>query len=189
MKATLENSNRLNRREAIKRASLFLGAALSASTITASLNAQSKKAVGGTGNLSEAQFGLVESITDRVLPRTDTPGALDVEVPAFIDILFGDYMEPDQKETFRRGLSAVNKASRQANKMPFVELASVEQDEVLKGIAESDKEFFRLARTLIITGYFTSEEVMKNVLNYDFIPGMWKGCLPISETGNVVWAH
>lgn len=30
---------------------------------------------------------------------------------------------------------------------------------------------------------------MKNVLNYDFIPGMWKGCVDVSEVGNKVWAE
>ena len=179
----------MNRREALKRAGLFLGAALSASTMSGTLHAQAKAASGGGGNLGKARLSLVEAIAERILPKTDTPGALDAGVPAFIDVMCGDYLTGDERRTLFKGLTAVNTASREAHKKSFMKLSASQQDEVLRGIAESDQAFFRKMRELTISGYFTSELVMKNVLNYDFIPGMWKGCVDISEVGNVVWAH
>lgn len=185
----------MNRREAIKRAGLLLGTAISASTMTGVLNAQTKSrgAKGKPNHLSRAQFGLAGAIADRILPKTDTPGALDVGVSEFIDLMYGEYLTSAERKTFTRGLSEVNKASRKAHKKPFSDLSSMQQDGVLKGIAKSSEEkeatFFHKIRELTLTGYFTSESVMKNVLNYDVIPGIYKGCVPISETGNVSWAH
>ena len=181
----------INRREALKRAGLFLGATLSASTMSGVLQAQPKGRASKSKpkNLSRTEYGLVEAIADRILPKTDTPGAVDVGVPELIDILYGDYMTEGEKKTLTQGLSAVNKASRKAEKTPFAKLDGGKKDAVLRGIAESDSEFFKQIRELTISGYFTSEPVMKNVLNYDFIPGTWQGCVDVSEVGNVVWAH
>lgn len=176
----------MNRREAIKRAGFLLGVTLSTPMITATLNAQSTP---GTGALKRGQLRAVSAIADRILPKTDTPGALDVGVPDLIDTLYKSYLTKDEQRTFRRGLTAVNKAAQAAHDKNFVQLEGSQQDSVLKGISESDQPFFRKMREMTISGYFTSEEVMKNVLNYDFIPGMWKGCVDIDEVGNRVWAH
>ena len=181
----------MNRREALKRAGLFLGVAVSASTMTGVLHAQSRgaRSKSKAKNLSRVQFGIVEAIADRILPKTDTPGALDVGVPEWIDLMYREFLTDDEKVTFEKGLGGVNRASRKAHKSTFVKLEGDQQDEILMGLAESESAFFKKARELTISGYFTSETVMKTVLNYDFIPGMWQGCVPISEVGNKVWAH
>ena len=176
----------MNRREAIKRAGFLLGVSLTTPMITATLNAQSTP---GTGALKRGQLRIVSAIADRILPKTDTPGALDVGVPELIDTLFKSYLTQDEQKTFTKGLTAVNQAARKAHDKAFVQLDGSQQDSVLKGIADSDKPFFRKMREMTISGYFTSEEVMKNVLNYDFIPGMWKACIDIDEVGNRAWAH
>src|SRR6185436_14715075 len=38
------------------------------------------------GGLTEAQLALINAIADTLIPRTDTPGAVDVNVAAFIDV-------------------------------------------------------------------------------------------------------
>ncbi|MBT5814188.1 MAG: gluconate 2-dehydrogenase subunit 3 family protein, partial [Opitutales bacterium] len=140
-------------------------------------------------NLSRGQYGVVEAISDRILPKTDTPGALDVGVPEWIDLMYGEFLTDEEKTVFSKGITGLNRTSRKAHKSIFAKLTGDQQDEVLMGLDESDSTFFKKARELTITGYFTSEKVMKEVLNYDFIPGMWEGCVPISEVGNKVWAH
>ncbi|MGY8695145.1 MAG: hypothetical protein ACKVGW_13245, partial [Verrucomicrobiia bacterium] len=58
----------MNRREALKRAGLFLGVAVSASTMTGVLHAQSRgaRSKSKAKNLSRVQFGIVEAIADRI---------------------------------------------------------------------------------------------------------------------------
>ncbi|MEY4608892.1 MAG: hypothetical protein RL625_1109, partial [Gemmatimonadota bacterium] len=51
---------------------------------------------------------LVRTIADGILPRTDTPGALDVGVPAFVEIIAGEWMEPKDRDAFRAGLAALD---------------------------------------------------------------------------------
>ena len=88
METTTEKS--LTRRDALKRAAVFLGVAISPSILNGVLRAQLAAAAPAKPRfLSASQFGTVTTIAERILPRTDTPGALDVGVPAFIDLMFG----------------------------------------------------------------------------------------------------
>ena len=46
--------------------------------------------------LTEAQLALVGAIADTILPRTDTPSATDVGVPAFVDVVVSEnYTDAD----------------------------------------------------------------------------------------------
>ena len=43
-----------------------------------------------SSGLSDAQLALVGAIADTILPRTDTPSATDVGVPAFVDVIVSE---------------------------------------------------------------------------------------------------
>ena len=90
----------MNRREALKRTGLLFGAtALSASSISGALHAQSQAAAPGSSlkNFSAVEADTLRAVVDRILPKTDTPGALDVGVPEYIDVMYGEYMTPEEK--------------------------------------------------------------------------------------------
>src|SRR6185436_5462094 len=88
----------MTRREAIKRATLVLGMALSPSILAGVMHAQ--PASTGTSEkpryLNARQFETAAAIAERIIPKTETPGALDVGVPVFIDLMYGEYMTPDE---------------------------------------------------------------------------------------------
>ena len=69
----------MNRREAIKRSVLFLGVAISPSVLTGVMAAQpaARTATGTPAYLTPKDFEAAGAIAERILPRTDTPGALD----------------------------------------------------------------------------------------------------------------
>jgi gluconate 2-dehydrogenase gamma chain len=183
----------ITRREAIKRASLMLGAAISPSLLNGVLHAQPSAGRRGAkpAFLDAKQFALAGAIAERILPRTDTPGAADVGVPAFIDLMYGRYMTDEEKRVFEQGLAAIDSVSASQHRHAFVELPAAQQDDVLRTIAEAsqakEKTFFHLIREVTLLGYFTSEPVGKNVLHYDPIPGRFDGCIPLSEVGNKAW--
>lgn len=185
----------LSRREALKRTALLLGAALTPSILAGALRAQ-VPAAGTSGKpvyLTAVQFATAAAAAERILPRTDTPGAADVGVPAFIDLMVGEYMTPAEKKTFLAGLTEVETASAQAHRKAFPQLAAAEQDALLKRIATAaqgkEGTFFHLLREVTLAGYFTSETVGKTVTHYDPIPGPFQGCIPISQVGNVAWTR
>ncbi len=184
----------MNRREAIRRTALLLGTAVSASTITGVMHAQTarKGARWKPSHLKGAQASTAGAFAERILPKTDTPGALDAGVPEFIDIMYGKYMSEEEKSVFVKGLNGVNRASRKAHDKPFRQLTAEQQDGIVKALVDASgdqKKFYQKIREVTLTGYFTSEVVGKEVLHYDPIPGMYQGCVPISELGNRAWTE
>ncbi|MBI5770372.1 MAG: gluconate 2-dehydrogenase subunit 3 family protein [Verrucomicrobia bacterium] len=183
----------LTRREALQRAALVLGAALSPSLLDGVLHAQ-PAAVGATPRfLTAQQHATISALAERILPRTDTPGALDAGVPAFVDRMFGEFMPAEEKERLTRGVVAIDTAAVRAHQKPFARLAAAQQDAVLQAAADAagddPKSFFHQLKELTIVGYFTAELVGKNVTHYLPIPGPFRGCVPIAETGNVAWTR
>ena len=61
----------------------------------------------------------VTAMADQILPKTDTPGALDVGVPAFIDRMLAGYYTDKERGIIRGGLVAVaTDAAELRGKMP-----------------------------------------------------------------------
>lgn len=178
----------ISRREAIRRAALLAGIVLSPEWLSVvDLAVPSAQA----SSLTPAQGALVSAIADRILPRTDTPGAVDAGVPAFIDLLYGQFITDGERQMFTSGLAEVEAAAKSTNGAAFPTLTAERQDALLRGIARAEESreqgFFRLIRSATILGYFTSEQVGKNVLNYDPVPGRYEGCIPIEQVGRRNW--
>ena len=178
----------ISRREAIRRAALLAGVALSPAWLGLVDRA---RAAAQTAYLSPAHIGVAGAIADRILPRTDTPGAIDVGVPAFIDLLYGEFMTPAERQMLTSGLDQVEAAGKAAGSATFRALAAERQDGVLREIARAeegrDQGFFRLIRSATILGYFTSEQVGRNVLHYEPVPGRYEACIPIDQVGRRNW--
>ena len=180
----------MTRRAALKRAALFLGVALTPSLIANVLQAAATPGAKAVF-LSPAQLDLVTAIAERILPLTDTPGATDVGVPAFVDLMLGKYSTESERQVFTAGLDEVNAASLASHAQSFVKISAAQQDAILMKIAvasqKKEKTFFHQIKELTVVGYFTSEIVGRTVLHYDPVPGRFQGCVPISEVGNVLW--
>lgn len=183
-------SFRMNRRDAIKRTALMLGVALSSSSIQSAL---ARPEVGaGARYLTSQEYETMDALSEVILPRSDSPGARDVAVAAFADVTCGKFMSDSEAELFRSGLAAFEKASVDATGARFAKLAVEKQSEFFgeycKNVSGVKKRFVRKVRELSLLGYFTSEEVAKNVLQYDPIPGDYVGCVSW-ETGAANWSY
>ncbi len=189
-KATADQSNAalISRREAIRRAALLAGVALSPEWLSFVGRAQTPAA---KTYLTAAQGPLVSAAAERILPRTDTPGAIDVGVPAFIDRFYGEFMSPADRKLLVSALDEIERAAKTAHCTSFAALTAAQQDAVLRSIATAqqgrDPSSFGVLKSVTVLGYFTSEQVGKNVLHYDPVPGAYDGCVPIDQVGRRSW--
>lgn len=178
----------ISRREAIRRAALLAGVVVSSEWLTA---VDQARAPARGSHLTPAQSAIAVAVADRIIPRTDTPGAADVGVLAFIDLLYGEFMTPAERQMLTDGLNEVEAAGKAAHGGPFSTLAADRQDAVLRTIARAEEGraqgFFRLIRSATVVGYFTSEQVGRNVLHFDPVPGRYEGCIPIDQVGRRNW--
>lgn len=137
----------MDRREALKSIGLFLGTALSSSTLAGALSGERFAAAGGTWTpqlLSSAQAETVATIADLIIPATDTPGARGAGVHEFVDLMLAEWMTPAERDHFLEGLSDVDRLARRRYRSDFVECSEEEQVELLtrlekKALKEQEK--------------------------------------------------
>ncbi|WMN11317.1 gluconate 2-dehydrogenase subunit 3 family protein [Marivirga salinae] len=182
----------MNRREAIKKTGLALGfAATSPLLMHLIQSCESKKPLGWKPQFfDEKQALLVAALANQILPKTDTPGALDVGVDVFVDKMVAEvYSEKEQKQ-FLKGLEEIEKNSESKNGKIFTDLESKVQYDFLYGLENEvkhlsfdsdpkEKPFFLMLKELVLLGYFTSEEIMTKHLDYQPVPGQLLGCEPM----------
>lgn len=184
----------MTRREALKHTALLLGAALSRSTLVCAQTPGAHAPDARPRSLSVPHFAAIAALAECLLPRTDTPGASDAGVPAFVDTFYGGFMTSAEKNLFVGGLDRLDDASRSGHGRDYAVLPSSAQADLLRALAlptatENDRAFLRLARGLVLSGYFTSERVGTDVLNYDPVPGVWESCIPVERVHNTAWTE
>jgi hypothetical protein len=141
--------------------------------------------IGVADGLSNAQLALVGGIADTILPRTDSPSATDVKVPAFVNVMVADNYSDTERTSFVAGLDAIVAHVKARGSGAFSELdaagrgAAVESIEAITDRrSEPARTYWRL-KDLVVYGYFTSEPVMKGVLKNEVMPGRFEGAAPM----------
>ena len=108
-------------------------------------------------------------MAEQIIPRTDTPGAVDAGVPGFIDRMLAGYYQDKERNVVRAGLTQVATDAAGRGK-PFAAAGirrSGRADEDLRpgavrpdppqcGPANASPHFFRMIKELTIIGYCMS---------------------------------
>ena len=141
----------------------------------------------GAGVLDAHQRETVATITELILPTTDTPGARAAQVHDFIDLLLAEWAPDEERAHFLAGLADVDARARAATGTDFIGATEAQRVELLKALdAErpTDAEpkpgtpppFFQMMKFLTVYGYCTSEVGATTALHYEAIPGSFDPC-------------
>ncbi len=87
-------------------------------------------------------------------------------------------------EAAARAMAPRVKEANEEEKKRFARMTSQEMSTGVTYQRTNHEPFFKLLKEMTIVGYFTSEKVGEEVLNYDPIPGMDIPCLDMSEVPN-----
>jgi glucoside 3-dehydrogenase (cytochrome c) hitch-hiker subunit len=133
------------------------------------------------------QSALVAAVADAIIPRTDTPGATDVGVPAFIDVIVAEYYGEDERAAFLAGLDAIDSRAKATGGASFVDMMPEARTVLMDSLdvppdrqAPEARGWARL-KELTVHGYFTSERVQKDVLKTVIMPGRFDGNAPMKR--------
>lgn len=181
----------MNRREALEQTSWILKTAIFTPTILSVLQGCKEKEFNARNLLvlNKDQDALVKIIADTIIPKTQTPGASDVNVNQFFDLLLNDVFEKEVTQQFLEGLAQFDEDCRSKNGKNFIELSDTERFSYLDKLDREvmGKEYaetvpfyytFKHLTTLI---YFSTEEGVKQNLNYIPIPGPYQGNIEYKE--------
>ena len=202
----------MKRREAIKNLGLSLGFVVSTPTVLSLLHSCKNTVEPWVPTFLNIEEGLVlQSLVDVILPKTDSPGALDVNVPQFIDAFVNETFEIEDKKHLKTEFSLLinsikTKYNKNINEVTLknyddllasyfkinddklsnwetqIEAYKVTENPTTNGF-ESALQFDILnnIRSMSVFAYKSSEMVGENVLAYDPIPGVYIPCGDLNE--------
>lgn len=181
----------MNRRDALKAATVAVGGVLAASTGVLVACATERPAP-PPRVLSADDQALVAEIADTLLPTTAaSPGARLAGVGPAINVLLTDCYATAAQRRVVRGLAEFRATCRARGGGAFASLAPNDREGLLREIdAEAQRvgeaHYFGLVRELALRAYFSSEVGMTQALRYVPIPARWTGCVPLAP-GQPAW--
>lgn len=204
----------MKRRKAIQSLSAVLGYTLTPGTVTGLLvSCETKKneALWKPMFFEQKNADLIAKLGEAFLPRTHTPGAMDVGAHVFIDVFMGKVSGPEDRELLKKGVKALRSKFEKITKKSLSDGDSTDYSNVLdtlygipkdkmlaigqllnEGVPEGKEEketfytysFLRMFKKLLMMGYYASEEIGENVLSYLPVPGHYEGCIPVESVGH-----
>ncbi|MCC6392439.1 MAG: gluconate 2-dehydrogenase subunit 3 family protein [Bryobacterales bacterium] len=140
---------------------------------------------------TESEFETVKSLADLIIPRTDTPGAVDAAAPFYIDYVVNSNEE--WKRQFRDGLAWLDRQSSSKYGKRFHDLEEAQQTALVTPLAAAadkikppldvprsqkaratrrrkevplEAQFFKAFKSMTADGYFTSKAGLVDTLGY-----------------------
>lgn len=140
--------------------------------------------------MSDDQRTLTAAVSERIIPTTDTPGAIAAGVPAFIEMMLSEWYWEDERKMVMGGLTAMDTLAKATYGKPFSGATTVQQDAILtlamdKQLAGAPADSFEHLRQLVIFGYYSSEIGCTIERVYLPVPGRYDGAYPYSEVNRV----
>lgn len=160
-----------------------LAVPLSSSLLTACSEAKKVEASNySLAYFSETDFTSLQQILDVMIPKTDSPSALDVGVDQIIDNMVGLVYSPDQQKEFSEKFGALKSYASQPNLESYKTLmASEEEKDALAKAGLLD------VKQQAVAYYYSTEEIGKNYLNYLPVPGEYEPCISVESVGGKAW--
>jgi hypothetical protein len=193
----MHQGDKMDRRTLLKRIALAAGAAYwSGETLAVQLakSAASRSDDGARPQaFPAAHKATLAALCELIIPKTDTPGAIEAGVPAFVADMYAHWMVAAERKTLGDGLAQLESAAKAAHGRAFAACSPAEQGALLAParkaagayqspshsfdgrLAEPAAPFFFKMRDLVTLGYFTSEAGINGELAYVAVPGRWDG--------------
>ena len=146
---------------------------------------------GGPGRFHSAgEMELVARLSELIIPRTETPGAIDVNVPGYIDGLMADWASEETRTAHRQALAEIER--RLSANGDFLAL---DEAESASALAELDRAAFadaadelggyRSFKGYVTRSYFATEGGALEELQWVAVPGRWDPDVLVSDRQGV----
>ena len=180
----------MNRREALL---LLAGTAALPDSLLAMGRAVHERArTGALRTFNAHQNETIATIAELIIPKTDTPGAREAGVPAFIDVFIADWADDEDRQRVLTGLGTLDERTRSLFGKDFIGATPVQQAQILTQLeAEVARlrdtqgnvwqHFYYPIKRLTLVGYYTSEAGATSEQNFRVVPGRFEPCYPLDQ--------
>tara|TARA_B100000902_G_scaffold359860_1_gene376055 strand:+ start:39 stop:620 length:582 start_codon:yes stop_codon:yes gene_type:complete len=148
---------------------------------------------------NKEQFLVVSKLMEIIIPETETPGAISLKLPEFIDAYIYNVIDEDNitsNKILKEGLNKfIDLVKSETTKQETNEISIKEWEDQLRKVlvseSKNDKTTIAIQdlRKLTVGAYKINEFVGENLMAYNPVPGKQIGCVDLNEaTKGVVWS-
>lgn len=155
---------------------------------------------------NEAEKRALASLCETIIPRTDTPGAIDAGVPRFVELMVQEWFTAAEREVFLSGFADLQASAAAQYANTLEALPNEDRQALLEALEEaaSDSAWYGMRgesmaqskdgvpficqlKEMTVFGFFTSEVGSTQVLRYKAMPMYFDGKVELEE-GESAWA-
>ncbi|WND02944.1 gluconate 2-dehydrogenase subunit 3 family protein [Temperatibacter marinus] len=185
------NRSDLDRRQFLSRLTFALGGAVSmslTSAVSAGMFTATNLDPGKLHIFTKDQLTLFGDMAQTLIPRTETPGARDVNAHFLADELVANWMTKEESVRFISAFQQLMDSIHKKYGKTFSALSQKDKTTVLDHLGKEMKKnkgyhVYSDIREMTIFGYYTSEIGASEELIFDPVPGPYQGCVDLSTVG------
>lgn len=130
------------------------------------------------------EMALVSRVSDLLIPRTETPGALDEHVPALLDQLMAEWANAETQADHREALAALDAELGARSGSDFLDATDPVAERALAAVDEAafngeSLQGYRNLKGLITQMYFATEGGALDEQHWVAVPGRWEPCVDL----------
>ena len=148
---------------------------------------------------NKEQFLVVSKLMEIIIPETETPGAISLKLPEFIDAYIYNVIDEDNissNKILKDGLNKfIDLVKSKTTKEEINKISVKEWEDQLNKIliSEGNNDKITIAikdiRKLTVGAYKINEFVGEKLMAYNPVPGQQKGCVDLNQaSGGIVWS-
>lgn len=146
---------------------------------------------------------LIEEMAETIIPETDTPGAKSAGVAGFVITMVRECTPVTGQNRFLYGLADVEAHAHSKYGKSYLQCSGPEKNAITAYFEKRDRpypgikgkvanrligpSFFNTLKKYTVIGYCTSMKGATIGMEYDYIPGVYKGCMSL-HPGQKCWA-
>ena len=154
-------------------------------------HAQTEPVASAAPALDARAAAIVTAAAERIIPATDTPGATQANVTAFIETMLSGWYTPEDRDRFVVGLGELDARARELFTRGFAACDPTQQAALLEGYddavsamrvaqdSRANAHWFAMLKYLTVWGYCTSEVGMRDTLHTWPMPMRYDGNAPV----------
>ena len=167
------------RREVLQGLIVSIGGATALTACGGLANVLSTRPGSAARFYTSEEYALVTRISDLIIPRTETPGAVDANVPGYMDGLMTDWANNETKNAHRSALRQIKVELDRRASGNFLEASGSEAEQSLVSFdaaafeQDGDASGYKRVKGYVSQSYFATEDGATEELKWVAFPGRW----------------
>jgi len=169
----------LTRREVLQGLIVSIGGASALTACGGVANVLSTRPGSAPRFYTNEEYALVTRISDLIIPRTETPGAVDANVPGYMDGLMTDWASKETQNAHRTALRQIKGELDSRSRGSFLDASESVAEQSLSAFdaaafgEDGDANGYKRMKGYVSQSYFATEEGAREELRWVAVPGRW----------------